>query len=90
MSKFIVEQRRLTHRGTAFHFVSYDGQPGNPKREQPATEPAWFLMREGRRWEVMPHEPGQDNEELDRLFVEWLDVHVFGSESSPKNGGRGR
>ena len=48
MGKFTVEQRRLTHRGTAFHFVSYEGQPGNPKREQPPTQPAWFLMREGR------------------------------------------
>jgi hypothetical protein len=88
MSKFTVEQRRLTHRGAVFHFVSYDGHPGNPKREQPPTGPAWFLMREGRRWEVMPHEPGQDGEELDRQFVEWLDVHVFDIETPPKNGKR--
>lgn len=89
MGKFTVEQRRLTHRGTAFHFVSYEGQPGNPKREQPPTQPAWFLMREGRRWEVTPHEPGQEGEELDRLFVDWLDLHVFGTEPPPQNGKRG-
>jgi hypothetical protein len=82
MSKFAVEQRRITHRGTAFHFVSYDGHPGNPKRDQPATEPAWYLMREGRRWEVMPHRPGQDDMELDRALTRWLDEHVFGIGAS--------
>jgi len=90
MSKFTVEQRRLTHRGAAFHFVSYDGQPGNVKRQQPPTDPAWFLMNEGRRWEVMPYQPGQEDEELERLFIAWLDVHVFGIEPSSKNGKRSR
>jgi hypothetical protein len=34
-------------------------------------------MCAGKRWEVMPHEPGKDHEELDRLFIAWLDNHVF-------------
>jgi hypothetical protein len=90
MSKFTVEQRRLTHRGAAFHFVAYDGQPGNAKRQQPPTKPAWFLMNEGRRWEVMPHKPGQEGEELERLFIAWLDIHVFGIKPSSENGKRSR
>lgn len=77
MSKYTVQQRRLRYRGREFHFVSYEGQPANPKREQPATEPAWYLMNAGKRWEVMPEEPGQEGEELDRLFMKWLDTHVF-------------
>jgi hypothetical protein len=77
MTKFTVEQRRLEYHGREFHFVSYDGQPGNPKRHQPATGPAWFLMSAGKRWEVMPYEPRQEREELDRMFIEWLDAHVF-------------
>ncbi|MEB3322531.1 MAG: hypothetical protein VKI81_06880 [Synechococcaceae cyanobacterium] len=85
MSKFAVEQRRITHRGTVFHFVSYDGHPGNPKRDQPPAGPAWYLMREGRRWEAMPHQPGQDDAELDRMLTGWLDEHVFGID--PSSGG---
>ena len=77
MGKYTVEQHRLTHRGREFHFVSYEGQAANPKRKQPAIEPAWFLMNAGKRWEVMPHQPKQESEELDRLFTEWLETHVF-------------
>lgn len=77
MAKLSVEQHRLTHRGRAFHFVSYEGQPANPKRNQDAIEPAWFLMLAGKRWEVMPHVPGQDESELTQRFTEWLDEHAF-------------
>ncbi len=75
--KHIVEQRRLTHRGREFHFVSYDGQPANEKRGQVATAPAWWLMGAGTRWEVAPCRPGQSQDELDRVFVRWLETHVF-------------
>jgi hypothetical protein len=77
MSKHTVEQVRLTHRGREFHFVSYEGQLENLKKNQPATDPAWFLMSAGTRWEVMPHQPHQAREELDRLFTAWLERHVF-------------
>jgi hypothetical protein len=77
MAKLSVEQRRITHRGRTFHFVSYEGQPANPKRQQEATGPAWFLMLAGKRWEVMPHIQDQDEDELTRLFTEWLDEHAF-------------
>lgn len=77
MSRPAVEQVRLVHRGRQFHFVSYEGRPGNPKKNQPATGPAWFLMSAGTRWEVMPHQPYQEPEELNRQFTAWLEQHVF-------------
>jgi hypothetical protein len=77
MGKYTVEQHRITHRGREFHFVSYEGQPANEKRKQPAVEPAWFLMNSGKRWQVMPHQPGQDDAELERKFTEWLETNVF-------------
>jgi hypothetical protein len=76
-----VEQRRLNYRGREFHFVSYDGLPANEKRAQVATDPAWWLMGAGTRWEVLPYRPGQPAEELDRLFAQWIDQHVFTSPS---------
>lgn len=77
MSGYKVEQRRLTLRGREFHFVSYEGQLANPARQQPATVPTWFLMNAGKRWAVMPHQPGQEPDELDRLLTQWLEVYVF-------------
>jgi hypothetical protein len=77
VSKERIEQRRLTHRGRQFHFVSYEGLPANPARLQPATGPAWYLMSAGKRWAVMPHEPALESADVDRLLIEWLDTHVF-------------
>lgn len=79
MARPVCEQRRVQHRGREFHFVSYDGQPANAKTAQGATDPAWWLMSGGTRWEVMPFHPDQDEAELDRKFVTWLDTHVFPS-----------
>lgn len=84
VTRHVVEQRRLRYRGREFHFVSYDGLPANPKRGEPATDPAWWLMSGGTRWEVMPFHPGQAQEELDRGFQAWLDANVF---DSPKQRG---
>ena len=77
MSRQLVEQHRMHHRGREFHFVSYEGQPANDKRGQPATGPAWWLMGAGTRWEVMPFEPGQDEAELEGAFRVWLDANAF-------------
>jgi hypothetical protein len=77
MSSFKLEQRRLTLRGREFHFVSYEGQLANPARHQTATAPTWFLMNAGKRWPVIPHQPGQEIGELDRLLAQWLEQHVF-------------
>lgn len=77
MSKEKTDQRHLTHRGRRFHFVSYEGIPANPGRLQLATGPAWFLMSAGKRWSVMPNEPGIGPDELDRQLTDWLDGNVF-------------
>lgn len=77
MSRPQTEQRRLHYRGREFHFVSFDGQPANPRRAQLATAPAWWLMSAGQRWEVMPFQANQSAGDLDRAFVAWLDAHVF-------------
>lgn len=84
VTRHAVEQRRLMYHGREFHFVSYDGLPANAKRAQAATDPAWWLMSAGTRWEVMPFQPGQAQEELDRGFTAWLDANVF---RSPRAGG---
>jgi hypothetical protein len=60
-----------------FHFVSYEGQAANVTRGVAATEPAWFLVTDGYRWEAMPQHPDQDGDELDSLLREWLEQHVF-------------
>ncbi len=77
VSRYNVERRNITHRGRVFTFVSYEGQPANTAKQQPATDPAWFLVNSGYRWEVMPQQAGQDEDELDRLLTAWLDDHVF-------------
>ena len=77
MSKAKIEQRRLTHRGREFHFVSYEAQPGNVNRSIPATGPCWFLMSAGKRWNVMPHDPGQPEAQLDNQLTAWLEKHIF-------------
>ena len=77
MSKEKTEQRHLTHRGRAFHFVSYEEQPAKPAKLQMAVPPSWFLMCAGKRWMALPHRIGQDVVELDALLGTWLDDHVF-------------
>jgi hypothetical protein len=79
MSRLLVEQHRVHHRGREFHFVSYEGIPVNRKRGQEATEPAWWLMGSGTRWEVMPFQPGREEAELDNAFRAWLDANAFPS-----------
>jgi hypothetical protein len=77
MSKTRTEQRRVTHRGRSFHFVSYEAEPANPARDKPGVIAAWFLMSAGKRWFALPHEPGQDPLELDRQLTQWLERCVF-------------
>lgn len=77
MSSYKLEQRRLTHRGREFHFVSYEGQPANAARHQDAMEPTWYLMNAGKRWPALPHQVGQAAEELDQQLADWLETHVF-------------
>jgi hypothetical protein len=75
-SRYTVEQRHITHRGRMFRFVSYEGQRANAARKEPAIEPAWFLVNAGYRLEVMPQQPGQEPDEVDRLLTKWLETNV--------------
>jgi hypothetical protein len=75
-SRYTVEQRRITHRGRSFRFVSYEGQRANAARKEPAIDAAWFLVNAGYRCEVMPQQPGQELDEVDRLLTKWLETYV--------------
>lgn len=77
MAAFRNEHRRFTHRGRAFHFVSYDAQPGNPNKGIDAMPATWYLLNAGNRWPAIPLEPGQPEEELDARLTEWLESEVF-------------
>lgn len=80
VSSHKVEQRRLSHRGREFHFVSYDAQVANERRGQEAVPPMWYLMNEGKRRPVLPHVPGQELVELDDALLRWVDEQVFGAK----------
>lgn len=77
MSGYKTNQRRVTHRGREFHFVSYEGVAANPRLGNAASPPTWYLMTAGKRWEVMPQVPDQTEADLDRQLHAWLDAHVF-------------
>lgn len=72
MSSYKVLQQRISHHGKNFHFVSYDGQPANIRRGEPATGPMWYLMRAGKRWPVMPQVAGQLESETTAALGSWL------------------
>jgi hypothetical protein len=76
MSTYVVEQRRVAHKGRDFHFVSYEGHVDKASKSQ--GPPMWFLMSAGKRWQVMEQTRGQPAEELDVMLVNWLDKHIFG------------
>jgi hypothetical protein len=86
VAKFVTEQRRLTHRGRSFHFVSYDAVPVETAHLLPSVGPAWFLMSAGKRWPALPRYGDQDPAELDLLLAQWLDVHVFGGQPAEAAG----
>ena len=77
MSSYKTQQYHLVRRGRSFHFVSYEGHPADPKRQQPELPPSWYMMLAGKRWMVMPEVGETTPEELDRQFGEWLDARVF-------------
>ena len=85
MSSYKNEQRRLSHRGREFHFVSYEAQAANERRGEPAIPPMWYLMNEGKRRRVVPHVPGQTLVELDDALLQWVDEQVYGLVVLPAN-----
>ncbi|HEU4828940.1 MAG TPA: hypothetical protein VFT04_07075 [Gemmatimonadales bacterium] len=76
MSRHPVHQLHLHHRGRAFHFVAYDGEPANVARGKEAVPPTWFLMASGKRWAVMEVAEAPEAER-DTQFTQWLDQNVF-------------
>jgi broad specificity phosphatase PhoE len=71
-------QRFVMCRGRQFHFISYEGVRADKRREREATPPTWFLLNAGKRWPVFPEIPGEDEAEVDRRLVAWLEANVFG------------
>jgi hypothetical protein len=79
MSSYKVEQRRLQHRDRQFHFVSYQGQPADARKGEPATPDMWYLINNGKRHAVIPQVHGQDEAELDEALLGWIDEHIYGT-----------
>lgn len=70
------QQRHITIDGRPFHFVAYEGQPENRKRNQ-ASEPAmWYLMVSGRRFPVGPFVATHSPEQLDKLLCKWVAANI--------------
>jgi hypothetical protein len=72
-----IEQRRLRYNDRDFHFVSYEGQPADERRNRPAVPPMWYLMNGGKRWPVIPHVRGEDVEKVDVALLRWVDRQIF-------------
>ena len=77
MSTYKTRQRRLTPHGREFPFVTCEGQRANPSRNHPEVAPTWALMSAGKRWTVMPEVAGQEEAEIDRQLLAWLEEHIL-------------
>ena len=88
MSSYKTDQRRLVHRGSEFHFVSYEGHLANPGRGVAAEPATWFLMRAGKRWPVMAQIPEQNPTEVDDQLLRWLDDHIFAGRTGTSRASR--
>lgn len=77
MSAFKPQQRHLAIGGRTFHFVSYEGQPPNPRRGEAGGPPMWYLMVEGRRCPAMPCDPAQALPDVDRALARWAEAHAL-------------
>lgn len=77
MGTFRNAQRRVTHRGKVFHFVSYEAQDGNLAKDLPAMPATWYLLSSGHRWPAIPLQEGDPDDATDALLAEWLEAQVF-------------
>lgn len=78
MSAFKPQQHHLRIRGRLFHFVSYEGQPANHRRDEPATPDMWYLMVEGRRCPVLPCDSSQSLTQLEAALQAWAEDNALG------------
>ena len=83
MGAFRNEQRRLTHRGRDFHFISYEAQAANPARKQQEMPDTWYLVSSNNRWPAIPLIEGQPEPELIAALALWLDTSVFADPLRP-------
>ena len=82
MPAFKPQQRHLTINDRGFHFVSYEGRPANTKRGELGFPAMWYLMVEGRRCPVLPHDAELSEPELDDALTAWVEANAIGSEQS--------
>jgi hypothetical protein len=78
VTTFKPQQRHLTVRGRAFHFVSYEAQPADTRRNLEASPAMWFLMVEGRRCPVLPCDTEQSLAEVDAALQHWVEDNAIG------------
>lgn len=77
MATYRNQHHRLTHRGRAFHFISYQATAAQPARQIEARPDTWFLVSANHRWAAIPQVPGRNVDELEARLVEWLESEVF-------------
>lgn len=80
MARTAIHQHFLRHRGRAFHFVAYQGDPAT--KDQPAGQSTWYLMSAGKRWSVMPEDTEHSEDQRDALLTAWLDENVFEADAN--------
>ena len=73
MSNFKPQQRHLTIKGRAFHFVSYEGREANERRAEKAEPAMWYLMLEGRRFPTVRCVEDQSETEIDKALLRWVE-----------------
>jgi hypothetical protein len=83
MSAFKPQQRHLTIRGRIYHFVSYEGTPGNVKRQELPQPAMWYLMVEGRRRAAFPCDPAHSEADIDRALTRWVTANAIAPGTSP-------
>lgn len=72
MTTYKNEQCHLTVHGRNFHFVSYEGQRANERKNEQELPPMWYLMGPARRWPVMPFVPDQAEADLHKELRSWI------------------
>jgi hypothetical protein len=86
---FKPQQHHLSIRGRDFHFVSYEGQPADARKNLLAQPSMWYLMCEGRRLPAIVCEEGQSLTAVDDALREWAEANAIGpAERAPSKGPR--
>lgn len=80
MSLYKPQQRHITVRNRELHFVSYEAHAADVRHATDAQPEMWYLMQAGRRWAVMPRDPGQLAEDTDEKLRLWAEANAFGVE----------